>query len=97
MQIDNILKLKKLVEDRNSSVSAYKSKDIRISFNSTSELVLSGNYVSKLYDKHVKAAILELEDVIIKRAVELEELEYSEIERLAKIESANLLAGQKII
>ena len=97
MQIENIQKLKSIIENRERQTSGYKDRNLTINL-SVDELVLhNGSHCSKLYAKHVKAAILELEDQIIKRAIELEEIEFKQIEKLAKIESANILSGETII
>ena len=98
MKLENIEKLKRIENNRNSSTGYIVNKqDVRIASKNLRKVTIAGAYDNLQFDKYIIQAILEKESELIKRAYELENIDYEETKKLAKIEAANILAGQELI
>ena len=80
-----------LKEKENVHIRIKNSNDVTIVKQFSTDYSLFG------FDEYVVKAILEKESELLQRAFELEEIEYERIKKLAKIEAANILAGEQLI
>lgn len=98
MKTDNIEKLKTIEKRRESKTGYMINKEkVYISVKKSIDLTIAGSYDNRQFDRYMRLAILEKEKELLQRAFELEEQDYQETKRLAKIEAANILAGQELI
>ena len=98
MKLENIEKLKRIEGNRESSTSYMVNKEsVYIAENNLRKVTIAGAYDNLQFDKYIIKAILEKEADLLQRAFELEHADYEETKRLAKIEAANILAGQDLI
>lgn len=98
MDTENINKLKSMIKDRESSTGYIINKEtVRINREKLRYITRSQNYDNFSFDPFILEAILEKEKDLIERAYELEALKFCEIEKKAKIEAANILAGTDLL
>ena len=98
MKIESIEKLKKIECNRESSTGYMVNKErVYIAEKNLRNVTIAGAYDNLQFDKYIIKAILEKEADLLQRAFELEQTDYEETKRLAKIEAANILAGQELI
>ena len=98
MKLENIEKLKRIENNRDSSTGYMVNKEgVYIAKKNLRKVTIAGTYDNLQFDKYIIQAILEKESELLKRAYELENIDYEETKKLAKIEAANILAGQELI
>jgi hypothetical protein len=98
MDTENIKKLKSMLNNRESDTGYMVNKEtVRINKEKLRYITRSEYYDNFLFDPFILKAILEKEHELIERAYELEELQFREIEKKAKIEAANILAGTDLL
>jgi hypothetical protein len=93
--MENIQKLKNIEKTRNSP-SGYFNNSVKFS-SKLRYVTIAGEYDNLQFDNFIIAAMKEKEKDLIKRAFELEEAYFQKIKRLAKIEAANILAGEELL
>jgi hypothetical protein len=98
MKLESIEKLKRIESNRESSTSYMVNKEcVYIAEKNLRKVTIAGAYDNLQFDKYIIKAILEKEADLLQRAFELEQTDYEETKKLAKIEAANILAGQELI
>lgn len=98
MKTDNIKKLNLMHGNRKSPTGYMVNRcSVRINHERLRSITRSKIYDNFSFDPFILKAILENESMLIKRAYEIEDIEYMEVERKAKIEAANILAGTDLL
>lgn len=98
MKTEYIEKLKQMEWNRKSPTGYMINKErVYIRKQNLRKVTSAGNFSNLQFDKYIKQAIIEKEKELLERAFELEEIEYQEIRKQAKIEAANILAEQELI
>ena len=98
METKSIDKLKAFEGVRKNNRGYIANSDsVRIKYENLKYVTIAGAYDNMIFDKYIKKAIQEKEKELIARAFELEECEYKETKKLAKIEAANILAGENLL
>jgi methyltransferase-like protein len=98
MKLENIEKLKRIERNRESSNGYMVNKErVYIAKKNLRKVTIAGSYDNLQFDEYIIKAILEKESDLLQRAFELEQIDYEETKKLAKIEAANILAEQELI
>lgn len=97
METKNIDRLKQIKENRNGCTGYIVNGNIRINYDKLRYVTLTGQYDNLRYDRYIIEAIREKEEWLLKRAAELEELDYQETKHKARLEATNILADSKIV
>lgn len=88
---DNIELLKEYESERYNKNIGYKVNNTSIDINNTAAFTQCGSNLNIFLDKFIKKAIDEKSEEIIKRAYELEEIEYQKIKKEAEKEARKIL------
>ena len=96
---NNYINVLKLIQNNRKSAQGYMiNKDrLRIFYEGLSKVTIANGHAITQFDPYILKAILEKEKELINRAFELEELDYLEVEKKAKIEAASILTGIDLI